>query len=163
MFEAGTYFMELTTAQGNDSIVRLDLTVNPVYHVEEEVVAVEFPFEYEGVVFDRPGTFVLPFQTAAACDSVWEVTVTPYEGLRELLISPQPASRTQRVSLYYPFTQAEQQGVVVEVYTVGGSLLQSKRPTRFPIELDPFLTDGTYMVKITLGTGEVLSGKIIIR
>ena len=163
VFEAGTYFMELTTAQGNDSIVRLDLTVNPVYHVEEEVVAVEFPFEYEGVVFDRPGTFVLPFQTAAACDSVWEVTVTPYEGLRELLISPQPASRTQRVSLYYPFTQAEQQGVVVEVYTVGGSLLQSKRPTRFPIELDPFLTDGTYMVKITLGTGEVLSGKIIIR
>ncbi len=163
VFEAGTYFMELTTAQGNDSIVRLDLTVNPVYHVEEEVVAVEFPFEYEGVVFDRPGTFVLPFQTAAACDSVWEVTVTPYEGLRELLISPQPASRTQRVSLYYPFTQAEQRGVVVEVYTIGGSLLQSKRPTRFPIELDPFPTDGKYMVKITLGTGEVLSGKIIIR
>lgn len=163
VFKAGTYFMELTTAQGNDSIVRLDLTVNPVYHVEEEVVAVEFPFEYEGVVFDRPGTFVLPFQTAAACDSVWEVTVTPYEGLRELLISPQPASRTQRVSLYYPFTQAEQRGVVVEVYTIGGSLLQSKRPTRFPIELDPFPTDGTYMVKITLGTGEVLSGKIIIR
>lgn len=163
VFESGTYFKELTTAQGNDSIVRLDLIVNPVYHVEEEVVAVEFPFEYEGVVFDKPGTFVLPFQTAAACDSVWEVTVSPYEGLRELLISPQPALKTQRVSLYYPFTQAEQRGVVVEIYTVSGSLLQSKRPTRFPIELDPFPTAGTYMVKITMGTGEVLSGKIIIR
>lgn len=163
VFEPGTYFKEEVTAQGNDSVVRLDLAVNPVYHVQEEVVAVEFPYEYEGVVFDKPGTFVLPFQTAAACDSVLEVTVTPYEGLRELLISPLPASRTQRVSLYYPFTQAEQRGVVVEVYTVGGSLLQSKRPTRFPIELDPFPTSGTYMVKITMGTGEVLSGKIIIR
>ncbi len=163
VFESGTYFKELVTAQGNDSVVRLDLTVNPVYHVAEEVVAVEFPFEYEGVMFDKPGTFVLPFQTAVACDSVWEVTVTPYEGLRELLISPLPASKTQRISLYYPFTQTEQRGVVVEVYTVGGSLLQSKRPTRFPIELDPFPTSGTYMVKITMGTGEVLSGKIIIR
>lgn len=163
VFEPGTYFKELTTIQGNDSVVRLDLTVNPVYHVEEEVVAVEFPYEYEGVVFDKPGTFVLPFKTAAACDSVWEVTVTPYEGLRELLISPQPALKTQRVSLYYPFTQAEQRGVVVEIFTVGGSLLQSMKPTRFPIELDPFPTAGTYMVKITLGTGEVLSGKIIIR
>lgn len=163
VFRAGTYFQELVGQQGNDSIVRLDLTVNPVFHVEEEVVATGFPFEYQGVVFDKPGTHVLPFQTAAACDSLWEVTVIPYEGLRELLISPQPATRSQQVSLYFPFTNQEQQGIIVEVYTLSGSLIQAKRPTRFPIELDPFTTAGTYMVKITMGTGEVLTGKLVVR
>ena len=163
VFKEGTYFQELTTAIGNDSIVRLDLTVNPVYRVEETVVATGFPFEYEGVVFDKPGTHVLPFKTAAACDSVWVVTMRPYEGERELLFSPQPASRSQRVNVYFPFTQKEQQGVEVEIYTLAGSLIQAKKPTRFPIELDPFTTAGTYMVKITMGTGEVITGKLIIK
>lgn len=161
--QAGTYFQEVTTSIGNDSIIRLDLAVNPVYHVEEDVVAVEFPFVYQGLTFSSPGTYMLDFNTAAACDSVWVVNVIPYEGQRELLISPLPATRTQRVSLYYPFTQQEQQDVVVEVYTLTGSLVQSCKPTRFPIELDPFTTSGTYMLKITMGTGEVLSGKIIVR
>ena len=159
----GTYFQELTTAMGNDSIVRLDLTVNPVYHVEETVVATGFPFEYEGVVFDKPGTHILPFQTAAACDSVWVVTLKPYEGERELLISPVPVGRHEKVDLYFPFTEEEQQGIIVEVFTVGGNLLQTKRPIRFPIEIDPFATAGTYMVKITMGTGEVLTGKIVVK
>ena len=158
----GIHFKMLTGAMGNDSIVRLDLTVNPVYHVEETVVATGFPFEYEGVVFDKPGTHVLQFQTAAACDSIWVVTLKPYEGERELLISPVPAQRHQRVDIYFPFTEEEQQDIVVEVYTVSGSLVQSKRPIHFPIEIDPFTAAGTYMVKIIMGTGEVLTGKIVI-
>ena len=159
----GTYFRELTGQFGNDSIIRLDLTVNPVYHYEEEVVAVEFPFHYEDKVFDRPGTFTLPFQSEHGCDSVVLVKVVPFEGARELLISPVPVNRGDRVTLYFPFTHAEQQGLRVDVYTLAGSLIQSDTPTRYPIELKPFEVSGTYMVKVTMGTGEVVTGKIIVK
>jgi len=162
-FRQGTYFKELTGQHGNDSIVRLDLTVNPVYQYEEEVVAVEFPFPYGDLTFDRPGTYNLPFVTEHGCDSLVVLKVVPYEGVRELLISPVPANRSDRVTLYFPFTRAEQQGLQVEVYTLAGSLMQYDTPTRFPIELKPFEVAGTYMVKVTMGTGEVVTGKIIVK
>ena len=159
----GTYFKELTGKHGNDSIVRLDLTVHPAFREEREVVAVEFPFYYGDYSFDRPGTYTLPYQTEFGCDSLVVVKVMPYEGARELLVSPVPANIGQRVTLFFPFTRAEQQGLKVEVYTLTGSLMQADNPTNFPIELDPFTTAGTYMVKITMGTGEVVTGKIIIK
>lgn len=159
----GTYFQELTGKNGNDSIVRLDLTVHPVFHEEKEVVAVEFPHYYGDLSFDRPGTYTLPFQTEFGCDSIVVVKVVPYEGLRELMVSPVPANQGQRVTLFFPFTRAEQQGLKVEVFTLAGSLMQTKNPTEYPIELDPIMVSGTYMVKVTMGTGEVVTGKIIVK
>lgn len=158
-FKEGTYYQE----RPNDSIIRLDLTVNPVYHVEKEVVAYEFPMEFEGIVFDEPGQYNLPFQSAELCDSVLVVTVKPYDGVRELLISPVPAERNQRVTLYFPFTADEQHDLLVEVYSLAGNLLQANKPTRYPIELQPFVAAGTYMVRITMGTGEVLTGKFVVK
>ena len=158
-YRSGTYFNELP----NDSIIRLDLTVNPVYHEEKSVVAFEFPFHYDDMTFDAPGTYNLQYNTAEECDSTLVLTVQPYDGVRELLISPVPAERTQRVTLFFPFTADEQHDLLVEVFTLGGNLMQSDKPKRFPIELDPFATAGTYMVKITMGTGEVVTGKIIVK
>lgn len=158
-YRSGTYFNELP----NDSIIRLDLTVNPVYHEEKSVVAFEFPFHYENLVFDAPGTYNLQYNTAEECDSTLVLTVQPYDGVRELLISPVPAERNQRIMLFFPFTADEQHDLQVEVFTLGGNLMQVQKPKRFPIELDPFATVGTYMVKITMGTGEVVTGKIIVK
>lgn len=163
VYQSGTYFQELMGKNGNDSIVRLDLTVHPVFHEEKEVVAVEFPFLYGDLTFDRPGTYNLPFQTEFGCDSLVVVKVVPYEGARELLVSPVPAERRQRVSLFFPFTRQEQQGLKVEVYSAAGSLVQFQNPSSFPIELDPFDVAGSYMVKVIMGTGEVVTGKIIIK
>ena len=161
--QPGTYFHELIGKQGNDSIVRLDLFVNPAFYEERTVVAVEFPFLYDDLTFDRPGTYSLPYETMHGCDSIMVYQVVPSEGARELLVSPVPANTSQRVTLFFPFTRAEQQGLKVEVYTLTGSLLQTVNPTNYPIELNPFPTAGTYMVKITMGTGEVLAGKIIVK
>ena len=158
-YRSGTYFNELP----NDSIIRLDLIVNPVYHEEKSVVAFEFPFHYDDMTFDAPGTYNLQYNTAEECDSTLVLTVQPYDGVRELLISPVPAERSQRVTLFFPFTADEQHDLLVEVYTLGGNLMQTHKPKRFPIELDPFAVSGTYMVKITMGTGEVLTGKIIVK
>lgn len=158
-YRSGTYFNELP----NDSIIRLDLTVNPVYHEEKSVVAFEFPFHYDDMTFDAPGTYNLQYNTAEECDSTLVLTVQPYDGVRELLISPVPAERSQRVTLFFPFTADEQHDLLVEVYTLGGNLMQTHKPKHFPIELDPFAVSGTYMVKITMGTGEVLTGKIIVK
>lgn len=158
-YQAGTYFQE----RSNDSIIRLDLSVNPVYHIEKDVVAFEFPMNYEGITFNEPGQYTLPFETAAMCDSVLVVNVKAYDGERALLVSPVPADRSQRVTLFFPFTSKEQDGLTVEVYTMTGNLVQSIKPTRFPIELQPFTSSGTYMVTITMGTGEIVTGKIIVR
>ena len=158
-YKEGTYYQE----RPNDSIVRLDLTVNPVYHVEKEVVAFEFPMQYEGLTFNEPGQYTLPFETAELCDSVLVVTVKPFDGQRELLISPVPADRGQRVTLFFPFTAAEQHDLYVEVFTLTGNLVQTQKPQRYPIELQPFMVSGTYMVRITMGTEEVLTGKIVVK
>ena len=158
-YKEGTYYQE----RPNDSIIRLDLTVNPVYHVEKEIVALEFPMVFEGITFNEPGQYTLPFETADLCDSVLVVTVKPYDGVRELLISPVPADRGQRITLFFPFTAAEQHDLLVEVYTLTGNLMQTIKPTRYPIELQPFVAAGTYMVRITMGTGEVLTGKFVVK
>lgn len=158
-YREGTYYQE----RANDSIIRLDLTVNPVYHEEKEVVASEFPMTFEGVTFNEPGQYTLPFQTAELCDSVMVVTVKPYDGERVLLISPVPADRNQRVTLLFPFTADEQHDLIVEVYTLAGNLMQTIKPTRYPVELQPLAASGTYMVRITMGTGEVLTGKFVVR
>ena len=158
-YREGTYYQE----RPNDSIIRLDLTVNPVYHVEKEVVAFEFPMSFEGITFSEPGQYTLPFETAQQCDSVLVVTVKPYDGVRELLVSPVPADRGQRVTLYFPFTQDEQHDLLVEVYTLAGNLMQTIRPVRYPIELNPITTAGTYMVRVTMGTGEILTAKFVVK
>ena len=162
VYESGTYFKELNGINGNDSIVRLDLTVNPVFSRESDLIAFDFPFHYESYTFDKPGTFTFHLESEHACDSTLIFNVHSYDGARELSISPVPAKKTDRVVLFFPFTNDEQNDLQVEVYTMAGSIIQSFKPNRFPIELDEIRTAGTYTVKITMGTGEIVTGKIIV-
>lgn len=157
--ESGTYFNELP----NDSIIRLDLTVNPVYRETLDLIAVEFPFHYNDLTFDSPGSYEMTFPTVNSCDSTLVITVTPYDGLRKLLISPVPADPDQRVKLFFPFTESEQNDLLVEVYTVGGNLVQTLKPHHYPIELLPIATSGTYLVRITMGTNEIITGKFVVK
>lgn len=161
--ETGTYYKELTGVHGNDSIVRLDLTVNPVFSRESDLVAFDFPYHYEGFTFEKPGTFTFHLESEHTCDSTLVFHVHSYDGERELVMSPVPAKTTDRVVLFYPFTNDEQKDLQVDVFTLAGSLLQSIKPNRYPIELDEIRVSGTYTVRITMGTGEVLTGKIIVQ
>ena len=160
--ETGSYFRELTNDNGNDSIVKLQLTVNPSYEYQKEAIALDFPFELDSIVFDGPGDYVLHFVTEYGCDSIVTYKINSYEMQNELIVSPVPANRSDKVTLFYPFSVEQKRGLKVEFYNLNGVLVQSFKPHRFPIELDPIRTTGTYTVVITMGTGEVLTKKIII-
>ncbi|MCR5645504.1 MAG: T9SS type A sorting domain-containing protein [Bacteroidales bacterium] len=57
----------------------------------------------------------------------------------------------------------EAQDMVAEVYSIDGHWVQTKRLNGFPITLDPIPVAGIYVVKITLGSGKVLTEKIVVK
>ena len=86
-----------------------------------------------------------------------------YEQTRELRISPMPVGSNRVIEVNLQCAEEELSGMVVEVYTLTGSLLQTQKPMCMPMALDPIKRTGTYLLKITLGTGEVLTEKILVK
>ena len=69
--ESGQYALELQTVLGCDSIISLDLTVNPAYSFlydssfcENEI------FEFQGQTINSTGTYPFNLQTTEGCDSI---------------------------------------------------------------------------------------------
>ncbi len=79
-FEEGTYEFEHTAANGCDSLVTFNLSVNSNYenNVTGSICAGE-SFIYDGEVFDEAGTFELLYHTEFGCDSIIYVDVTQKE------------------------------------------------------------------------------------
>ena len=82
--EAGvyTYTYSRQTVLGCDSIVKLNLTINPVFAVEVDttICASELPFHVTGsngqdTIFTEAGTYEIPFVTALGCDSTISLTL----------------------------------------------------------------------------------------
>ena len=93
---------------------------------------------------------------------------TEYNGIEEdedmsheLTLVPNPAKSSQKVLLYCDFTPEEMSGLVVEVFNGLGVKIQQHEPTRFPVQLDEIENAGTYMVRVTTGTGRVLTKKLV--
>lgn len=81
--ESGTFVLRRTTAHGCDSVVTLNITVNPTYALSDELqlCASEFPYVYGDTVFGvgtQSGTFVLHRRTRTGCDSTITLSMTVY-------------------------------------------------------------------------------------
>ncbi|MBP5663735.1 MAG: T9SS type A sorting domain-containing protein [Bacteroidales bacterium] len=82
IFEPGTvsdeYVFYRSTAKGCDSVVTLNLTVNPVYEVDDQkaICASELPYTWNGVQFTEAGTQTATLQTVNGCDSLVTMTLT---------------------------------------------------------------------------------------
>lgn len=61
-----------------------------------------------------------------------------------------------------PLTENEQYDGVVEVYDINGRLVQTVKSDPLLLTLPPHTPSGIYIVKTTLGTGKVLTKKIVI-
>jgi gliding motility-associated-like protein len=76
----GTYTANLISTAGCDSIVTLNLTVNPVYSLSFEAeVCQGQTYAYAGNVYDATGDYPVMFQSAQGCDSLMtlQLTITP--------------------------------------------------------------------------------------
>ncbi|MCQ2384591.1 MAG: choice-of-anchor J domain-containing protein [Paludibacteraceae bacterium] len=167
----GTYTWTGTAANGCDSIVTLNLTVNPVHYesIQLTIEQEETPYEWNGFSIDTTGSYTWYGQTAAGCDSV--VTLDLYvrcvgldyaeDGM--FAISPNPVHRGGNVRLDVSLNEAERDGMVVEVFTSNGKLVNRFEPKEQPMFIKMPDIDGLYMVRLTTGTGRVLYGKVIVK
>lgn len=157
---AGSYFKRLIDENGNDSIVKLRLDINPTYRIEENVLVKQFPYEYDGTWIEEPGVHTFNYTSVHGCDSIM-VCSFMYE-TTELMLIPNPADKQDRVLVLYNFTEEDKAGLVVEVYNNLGVKIQSIEPQRFPIELREINIAGSYVVRVVTGTGKVITAKLIV-
>ena len=80
---SGTYTSNRTTVNGCDSVITLQLTVNPTYAYSDAVALCEseFPYVYGDTVFHvgtQSGTFVLHRRTRTGCDSTITLSMMVY-------------------------------------------------------------------------------------
>ncbi len=75
---SGTYTHTLQAVTGCDSVIILNLTVNPTYNVTDNktVCESELPYEWNGVTFTEAGTQNVTLQAVTGCDSVVVMTLT---------------------------------------------------------------------------------------
>ncbi len=79
---AGSYEDLLTASTGCDSIVYLNLTVNPVYVTElTEIICDDETYEVGGLSFSSSGIFNVPLTSVSGCDStvILDLTTHPCE------------------------------------------------------------------------------------
>ncbi len=82
----GTYIDTLSTVNGCDSIVSLDLTVYPTY-AETQVAQIceGSTHDFHGVALDSSGIYVDTLSTVNGCDSVVTLTLTVLDVLEEMI------------------------------------------------------------------------------
>ena len=79
--KTGTYRDTLQTIEGCDSILVLQLTVNPSYYIEEIVSIREdkLPYRWQGRTLNEAGTYTAEYETAKGCDSIITLQLTVTE------------------------------------------------------------------------------------
>ena len=159
---AGSYFNRLKDENGNDSIVKLKLGINPVYRIAEDVIVEQFPYEYDGTWIEEAGVHTFNYTSVHGCDSIMVCSFIPIQETMNLMLTPNPADKKESVMVLYNFTEEEKAGLVVEVYNNLGVIVQSMEPTRFPIELREIYASGSYVIRVITGTGKIMTAKLII-
>ena len=69
--EAGTYYQQLESTSGCNSVLVLELTVNEtkITNVYDSICELDLPYTYNGNTYNTTGDFVSKFQTYLGCDS----------------------------------------------------------------------------------------------
>ena len=93
--EAGTYTQNLQTIDGCDSIVTLNLTINPTYNITIDTSINEGEtYEENGFSESEAGTYVHTLQSEFGCDSVITLNLTVNSSLNDVV------ANAVEVSLY---------------------------------------------------------------
>ncbi len=73
--QSGVYRFDTTSVFGCDSVVMLNLTIHPSYHIEETAIACD-SFEWKGTMYHESGVYRFDTISALGCDSVVMLNLT---------------------------------------------------------------------------------------
>ena len=79
--ESGVYYDTLDNAVGCDSVVKLTLTVKPVYYVgdQKQICAGDPPYMFNGLALDSTGIYTTTFHPQPNVDSIVTLAFTVYQ------------------------------------------------------------------------------------
>lgn len=162
-YTTGDYNVYYQTTQGCDSIYSLHLDVTSSY-VRYDTITICRGENYEFCGFNLSigGNYTCRSKTVYDCDSVTylylivddcdSTTSLDNTSLHDITLLPNPASTSDISYLYADFPGDQLDGMLVEVMTPTGVILNTIRPTQFPIAIPAINSPGTYFVRITTHT-----------
>jgi hypothetical protein len=173
---AGSYSLPLTSVNGCDSTVTLNLTVlsGDTVAVSQTISTADLPYEYQGKVYPvgtKPGVYVDTINVSTGnCDDVIILTLTIEQSkvsvdnvaAVDLTMVPNPVRITETLTIVGEFTAAEREGLVLTVFNAVGQKVYEAEPDNYPIVVDGLHHRGVYIVRIVTGAGDVRQGKVIV-
>lgn len=173
----GTYEQTgMQSIDGCDSTVILNLQYYSMdtTTVERTITTEELPFTFEGITYDestQPGVYTDTVNIKGeGCDAVviLTLTVNPSTGLEyvtgsALTFAPSYIHRNESVSVMGKFTNAQMEGIIINVYDMTGRCISTLMPKLQPLTISHFPVEGVYSVQILTGDGQTFTGRVIVR
>ena len=174
---SGIYTYTLTSTQGCDSIVELDVTVYETYEYTENIVITtdKLPYSYGDTIIGAEttkGEYAYHFKRVSqqGCDSITHLLLTVEDAnaiinteIGHLFIYPNPVMHGEVVYVDITLNQEELDGLIVEVYNSIGQRESIFEANSYPIRIDHLDVAGVYVIKLTTRTNQVYYGKVIVQ
>ena len=125
--EAGTYTQNLQTINGCDSIVTLNLTVNPTYNITIDASINEGEtYEENGFSESEAGTYVHTLQSEFGCDSVITLNLTVNSSLNDVVANAIEVSLYPNPARAYTMLKVEdlKEQTIVYLFDIQGRKLK---------------------------------------
>ena len=125
--EAGTYTQNLQTIDGCDSIVTLNLTINPTYNITIDTSINEGEtYEENGFSESEAGTYVHTLQSEFGCDSVITLNLTVNSSLNDVVANAVEVSLYPNPARAYTMLKVEglKEQTIVYLFDIQGRKLK---------------------------------------
>jgi len=125
--EAGTYTQNLQTINGCDSIVTLNLTINPTYNITIDASINEGEtYEENGFSESEAGTYVHTLQSEFGCDSVITLNLTVNSSLNDVVANAIEVSLYPNPARAYTMLKVEdlKEQTIVYLFDIQGRKLK---------------------------------------
>jgi hypothetical protein len=162
-YTEGIYPNTLTAVNGCDSVVVLDLTVNPTVYSEFTVVTDSASYTWNSVVYDESGDYTQTLTSnITGCDSIVTLHLTITIGIDELnntILSVYPNPTDNFV--YVETVAKTGSQCMIEVHDVYGRVISSTEITENKTLIDlSNLASGVYFLKVM--DGEKITGTAFV-
>jgi hypothetical protein len=140
-----------------------------------EISKSDLPYLYANV-YTIPATtpagvqdYTVSLQTLNGCDSIITLRLTIRDPLQLLgsqtssvSVYPNPVKRGGVVFIDSNFSDADKNGLRVELFNMLGEKIFDHNPTVYPVAIKEFPVSGVYLLRITTGTNQQSYGKIVV-
>ena len=176
--ETGVYTLAMTSIDGCDSTVTLNLTVlsGDTTEITKRITTKDLPYEnkelnlYYGVETEAGKYIDVVKYESENCEEIIIHTLVvelanAIENLKvkDLVLVPNPVDANNTLFVEAEFTAEEHNDMLVEVFNSIGQRVFVERPISSPIMIDGLTERGIYIVRIITGNGSIHQGKVIVK